>query len=74
MITPHQYILSIFGVYARCFESTTYVLYFLMALAQKDLEMKIIDKIKTKKYSQEKELISMIRKLVSNLIFQYLNF
>ena len=66
---PHQYILNIYGVCARCFDSTTYVLYVLMALAQKDLEMEISDRIKTKKYFQEKELISMLRKLVSALYF-----
>ena len=66
---PHEYILNIYGVCARCFDSTTYVLYILMALAQKDLEMEISDRIKTKKFFEEKELVSMLKKLVSALFF-----
>ena len=66
---PHPYILNIYGVCARCFDSTTYVLYVLMALAQKDLEMEISDRIKTKNYFQEKELIGMLKKLVEALCF-----
>ena len=66
---PHPYILNIYGVCARCFDSTTYVLYVLMALAKKDLEMEISDRIKTKKYFQEKELISMLKKLVQALYY-----
>ena len=66
---PHPYILNIYGVCARCFDTTTYVLYVLMALAQKDLEMEIADRIKTKKYFKEKELISMLKKLVQALCF-----
>ena len=66
---PHPYILNIYGVCARCFDTTTYVLYVLMALAQKDLEMEIADRIKTKKYFKEKELISMLKKLVQALFF-----
>ena len=66
---PHPYILNIYGVCARCFDTTTYVLYVLMALAEKDLEMEIADRIKTKKYFKEKELISMLKKLVQALCF-----
>ena len=66
---PHPYILNIYGVCARCFDSTTYVLYVLMALAKKDLEMEISDRMKTKNYFKEKELISMLKKLVEALFF-----
>ena len=66
---PHPYILNIYGVCARCFDSTTYVLYVLMALAKKDLEMEISDRMKTKNYFKEKELISMLKKLVEALCF-----
>ena len=66
---PHQYILNIYGVCARCFDSTTYVLYVLMALAQKDLEMEISERSKTKRYFQEKELIDMMKKLVEALYY-----
>jgi serine/threonine protein kinase len=66
---PHPYILNIYGVCARCFDSTTYVLYVLMALAENDLEMEISDRIKTKRYFPEKDLIAMLKKLVSALYF-----
>ena len=66
---PHPYILNIYGVCARCFDSTTYVLYILMALAKKDLEMEISDRMKSKNYFKEKELISMLKKLVQALFF-----
>ena len=66
---PHPYILNIYGICIRCFDSTTFVLYVLMSLAEKDLEMEISDRIKTKKYFSEKELIAMIKKLVSALYF-----
>ena len=66
---PHPYILNIYGVCARCFDSTTYVLYVLMALAEKDLEMEIVERIKTRKYFQEKELIAMLKKLVEALYY-----
>ena len=66
---PHPYILDIYGVCARCFDSTTYVLYVLMDLAEKDLDMEIADRFKIKKYYKESELISMMKKLVSALFY-----
>ena len=66
---PHPYILDIHGVCARCFDSTTYVLYVLMDLAEKDLDSEIADRGKIKKYYKEKELISMLKKLVSALFY-----
>ena len=66
---PHPYILDIHGVCARCFDSTTYVLYVLMDLAEKDLDSEIADRAKIKKYYNEKELISMLKKLVSALFY-----
>ena len=66
---PHPYLLNIYGVCARCFDTTTFVLYVLMSLGLKDLEMEIRDRINTKNYFQEKELIGMIKKLVEALFF-----
>ena len=66
---PHPYILDIYGVCARCFDSTTYVLYVLMDLAEKDLDMEIADRFIIKKYYKESELISMMKKLVSALFY-----
>ena len=40
-----------------------------MALAQKDLEMEISERSKTKRYFQEKELIDMMKKLVEALYY-----
>jgi len=66
---PHPYILDIYGVCARCFDSTTYVLYVLMDLAEKDLDMEIADRFAIKNYYKESELISMMKKLVSALFY-----
>jgi hypothetical protein len=66
---PHPYILDIYGVCARCFDSTTYVLYVLMDLAEKDLDMEIADRFVVKNYYKESELISMMKKLVSALFY-----
>ena len=66
---PHPYILDIYGVCARCFDSTTYVLYVLMDLAEKDLDMEIADRFTIKNYYKESELISMMKKLVSALFY-----
>ena len=66
---PHKNILTIHGVCVRCFDSTTYVLYVLMPLAEKDLEMEISERIRRKKYYKENELIDMIKQLVEVLYF-----
>ena len=66
---PHPYILDIYGVCARCFDSTTYVLYVLMDLAEKDLDMEIADRFVIRNYYKESELISMMKKLVSALFY-----
>jgi len=66
---PHKYVLTIYGVCVRCFDSTTYVLYVLMPLAEKDLEMEISERIRRKKYYKEKELIDMIKQLVEALYY-----
>ena len=66
---PHPYILDIYGVCARCFDSTTYVFYVLMALAEKDFDIEIAERFKIKKYYKEKELISMLKNLVSALYY-----
>ena len=66
---PHRYILDIYGICARCFDSTTYVLYVLMDLAEKALDKEIAERFVMKKYYKESELISMMKKLVSALYY-----
>ena len=66
---PHEYVLTIYGVCVRCFDATTFVLYVLMPLAEKDLEMEISERIRRKKYYKEKELIDMIKQLVEALYY-----
>ena len=66
---PHRYILDIYGICARCFDSTTYALYVLMDLAEKALDKEIAERFVIKKYYKESELISMMKKLVSALYY-----
>ena len=66
---PHPSILNIKGIYLKCFDSTTFVLYVLMDLAEKDWEVEINDRQKYKKYYREKELISILKQLSSALFF-----
>ena len=66
---PHPNVLTIYGVCVRCFDSTTFVLYVLMPLAEKDLEMEISERIRRKKYYKESELINMIKQLVEALCY-----
>ena len=66
---PHESVLTIYGICVRCFDATTYVLYVLMPLAEKDLEMEISERIRRKKYYKEEELIAMIKKLVEGLYY-----
>ena len=64
----HNSILDIKGTYIKCFDNTTYVLYVLMDLAEKDWEMEINERKKQKRYYQEKEIISILKQL-SNALF-----
>ena len=66
---PHPSILDIKGVYIKCFDSTTFVLYVLMDLAEKDWEVEINDRQKYKKFYREKELISILKQLSSALFY-----
>ena len=66
---PHPSILNIKGIYIKCFDSTTFILYVLMDLAEKDWEVEINDRQKYKKYYKEKELISILKQLSSALFF-----
>jgi hypothetical protein len=65
----HPNILDIHGVCMRCLDTTTYVLYVLMDIAEKDWEAEINERAKIKKYYLEKELISILKQIVSALCF-----
>ena len=65
----HPNILDIHGICIRCLDTTTYVLYVLMDLAEKDWEVEINQRSKKKKYYTEKELISMLKQIVNALCF-----
>ena len=65
----HPNILDIHGVCMRCLDTTTYVLYVLMDIAERDWEVEINERAKIKKYYSEKELISMLKQLVNALCY-----
>ena len=65
----HPSILDIKGIYMKCFDSTTFGLYVLMDLAERDWEVEINEREKHKKYYKENELISILKQLSSALFF-----
>ncbi len=65
----HPSILDIKGIYLKCFDTTTYVLYVLMDLAERDWEVEINHRLKNNRYYKEKELISILKQLSSALYF-----
>ena len=65
----HPNILDIHGVCMRCLDTTTFVLYVLMDIAERDWEVEINERAKTKKYYSEKELILMLKQLVNALCY-----
>ena len=66
---PNPSILDIKGICLKCFDSTTFILYVLMDLAERDWEVEINERQKIKKYYKEKELISILKQLSSGLYF-----
>ena len=65
----HPSILDIKGIYLKCFDATTFVLYVLMDLAERDWEVEINNRLKNKRYYKEKELISILKQLSNALCF-----
>ena len=53
----HPNILDTHGVCVRCLDSTTYVLYVLMDIAEKDWEVEINDRAKIKKYYKINKMV-----------------
>ena len=67
--SAHKYILDIYGICIRCLDITTYVLYVLMDLAICDWEAEINKRAKIKKYYTEKELLTILKNIVTALEF-----
>ena len=67
--SKHPSITDIKGIHLKCFETTTFVLYVLMDLAEKDWEMEINERQKRHRYYREKELTSILKQLSSALYF-----
>ena len=65
----HTSILDIKGTYIKCYDNTTYVLYVLMDLAEKDWEVEINERRKRKLYYKEEEIISILKQLSNALYF-----
>ena len=65
----HTSILDIKGTYIKCYDNTTYVLYVLMDLAEKDWEVEINERRKRKQYYKEEEIISILKQLSNALYF-----
>lgn len=65
----HPNILDIHGIFLKCLDITTYVLFVLMDLAQHDLEVEIINRTKKKKYFTEKELFTLLKQMASALVY-----
>ena len=65
----HKYILKIYGICVRCIHNNSYTLYVLMDLALTDWEEEIVDRQNLRKYYTEKELIIILKQLVSALVY-----
>ena len=65
----HTSILDIKGTYIKCYDNTTYVLYVLMDLAEKDWEVEINERRKRRQYYKEEEIISILKQLSNALYF-----
>ena len=65
----HKYILKTYGICVRCLHNNSYTLYVLMDLALTDWEEEIVVRQKMRKYYTEKELIIILKQLVSALVY-----
>ena len=65
----HPNILSIYGIYVKCFDSNTFSISVLMDLGETDWEIEINDRLYENKYYTENELMSILKQLVSGLAY-----
>ena len=70
----HENIMKIYGICIRILDQTTYVLYVLMELSERDWDKDIKSHIAKKKYYSEKKLINILRQLTSALLFMKQNY
>lgn len=70
---PHKNILKILGTCHRKLDITTHALYILMEVGLSDWEKDIKSRMSYKNYYSEKELISILKQLVSALAFLQTN-
>ena len=65
----HENIMKIYGICIRILDQTTYALYVLMELSERDWDKDIKIHLAKKKYYSEKKLINILRQLTSALLF-----
>ena len=65
----HPNILGIYGIYLKCFGIDTFYLSVLMELGETDWEIEISKRKGENKYYKENELMSIIKQLVSGLVY-----
>ena len=65
----HMNIMSIIGISKKIFDNTTYGIYVLMEVAKTDWEKEINQRYLIKNYYSEKELLNILKQLVSALSF-----
>ena len=65
----HPNILSIYGIYVKCFDSNTFSISVLMELGETDWEIEINEHFYKNKYYTENELMSILKQLVSGLVY-----
>ena len=65
----HPNILSIYGIFVKCFDSNTFSISVLMDLGETDWEIEINDHLYENKYYSENELMSILKQLVSGLAY-----
>ena len=68
--STHPFILDVHGICFRCFDSTTFIIYVLMDLAEHDWEVEIYNrKTQNNNYYTESQLIGILKQLTDALLF-----
>ena len=65
----HDNILNIYGICIRVYDSTTFALFVLMDLGERDWEVEINKRFKEKNYYSEQQLINILKQLTSALVY-----
>ena len=65
----HENIMKIIKIKIKCLDFTTYSINELMELAISDWNQEILNKIKSKNYYNEKELINITKQIINGLLF-----